>query len=591
MAWSWDLRRVDRASVRKVMAALLLVLVSVNLQAATPTLTASLDRNTVPVGESLQLTLTFRHVTPTQPPTLPPMPNIQVAGVSQSSFVNIEGGQMTRQFKYIYTLVPRKVGRITLPKFTAQVGGRALQSQVLTLNVIEANTSNQPKPALVRLRVPKKIFYVGEVFAAEIMLYWQNGRDIRTPQLQAEGFSVSENFTHTQTRTRIGNTAYNLLLFKVAVTAARSGDLVLGPAVCNLNLLIPQTNQRRDPFDLFGTRMRSQPAELKSDPLTVKVLPLPSNNVPESFNGAVGQFTMTVKAGPNVLAVGDPITVQATITGNGLLSSLRLPEQTQWRDFKSYPPTSNMRPNDELGLSGSVDFEQVVIPENHEITMLPPLQFSYFNPATKSYQTLSNQPIPITVSHASVTASPPPALTNGTTQVTQPIDDIIHINAQLGGVLAQSSPLIYSPWFIILQAIPLGAWLTMLTLRKRQESLARNPRLQRQRKASLRIRQGLQELEQLASNEDQEAFHAEMFRVLQEMLGERLDLPASAITEAVIDDKLSPLGLAPETLQSLHSLFQACNQARYAPNQSAQLLSNLLTQLKNAQQELQQMKS
>jgi hypothetical protein len=432
---------------------------------------------------------------------------------------------------------------------------------------------------------------VGEAFIAEILLYWQNARDIRTPQLKAEGFSVNQEFIHNQTTTRLGNTPYNLLVFQVAVTAARSGDLTLGPAQCNLNLLIPQANQRRDPFDFFGNRMRSQPTVLTSEPLNLKVLPLPTDRVPDSFNGAVGQFTLTVQAGPTSLAVGDPITVQATLSGKGLLGSLQWPEQTPWRHFKSYPPTSRVEPADSLGLSGRVLFEQVVIPENHEITMLPAVQFSFFNPATHSYQTLSNQPVLLQVAHASVTASPPPALTNASTQTAQPLDDIIHIKAQPGGVLASSSPLVTRPWFLILQALPLGAWLTLLILRQRRESLARNPRLQRQRQATQRIRQGLQQLDQLAQRQDQDAFHAEMFRVLQEMLGERLDLPASAITEAVIDDKLRQRGVREETMQSLHALFQACNQARYAPHQSAQQLAQLLAQLSAAHQELLQMKS
>ena len=53
--------------------------------------------------------------------------------------------------------------------------------------------------------------------------------------------------------------------------------------------------------------------------------------------------------------------------------------------------------------------------------------------------------------------------------------------------------------------------------------------------------------------------------LLQEKLGERLDLPASAITEAAVDEKLRPRGLPDSTLDELRELFQATNLARYAP--------------------------
>jgi tetratricopeptide (TPR) repeat protein len=56
-----------------------------------------------------------------------------------------------------------------------------------------------------------------------------------------------------------------------------------------------------------------------------------------------------------------------------------------------------------------------------------------------------------------------------------------------------------------------------------------------------------------------------MFRLLQEQLGERLDLPASAITEAVLSERLPRRGATPDLIQRLQNLFQICNQARYAP--------------------------
>ncbi len=62
---------------------------------------------------------------------------------------------------------------------------------------------------------------------------------------------------------------------------------------------------------------------------------------------------------------------------------------------------------------------------------------------------------------------------------------------------------------------------------------------------------------------------------MQEQLGERLDLPASAITEAVLDEKLRRR--APDELvQQLHELFQLCNQARYAPHRSTRELLELV---------------
>ena len=79
--------------------------------------------------------------------------------------------------------------------------------------------------------------------------------------------------------------------------------------------------------------------------------------------------------------------------------------------------------------------------------------------------------------------------------------------------------------------------------------------------------------------------------MLQEQLGERLDLPASAITEAVIDEKLRARDLAPETLDGLHELFQTCNQARYAPQKSSQELAAFIPNVEAALRALQSLKT
>jgi hypothetical protein len=91
----------------------------------------------------------------------------------------------------------------------------------------------------------------------------------------------------------------------------------------------------------------------------------------------------------------------------------------------------------------------------------------------------------------------------------------------------------------------------------------------------------------LAAAGDAEAFFATVVRLLQEALGARLDLPASAITEAVVDERLAPAGLDPALLQSLHDLFQRCNAARYAPGRTGAELGALIPKVESAVQQLQ----
>jgi hypothetical protein len=326
--------------------------------------------------------------------------------------------------------------------------------------------------------------------------------------------------------------------------------------------------------------------------VNMQVLPLPKENVPAGFNGAIGSYRMSASAGPTNLIVGDPITVRVQIAGNGPIESLQLPAQAEWRDFTTYPSTARTDVNDPLGLSGIKSFEQVVIPRNHELKMLPPLRFSFFDPQTKEYRTLSSPTVPLNIRSADTAAMLPPGLTNGSAAATPPpADDIVHIRPRLDATRSSAQLLMAQPWFLGAQGAPVLLWLSLLFWRKRADLLANNPRRRRQREVAGRVRDGLKELRAQAGAQKPVEFFATLFRLLQEQLGERLDLPASAITEAVIDERLRGCGTSDEVLKPLRELFQTCNAARYAPSTSSQELTALIPKLEGVLRDLQRLKA
>ena len=578
---------------RRSLAILLAWLVAV-VPALAASLTATVDRNVVPVGESVRLNLAFEGVTPSGPPTLPAMPGLTPRGVSQSSAVTIIDGQTRQTFTYSYTLAATQPGDVTIPAIQAQAGGQLLSSQPLRVRVTPQSAAAAAAAvsniAFIRLVVPKTEACVGEGIPVEMQLYYRNVEGVQMPQLKAEGFSVGQSAEPTQGQTQVGGVPYNLVVFRTSVTPARSGELTLGPVECDLTLLIP--GQRRDAFDPFGmfsTHQRRR-TKLQSEPVIMRVLPLPTESVPPSFTGAVGAFNMTVTAAPTNVAVGDPITVKVNISGRGRLDAFKLPEQSQWRDFNKYEATKKIDGADALGLAGTVAFEQVITPQNHEVRELAPLEFSFFDPEQKQYRTLTGPAIPLAVRNAAVAAAPPPVPTNAAANAeAPPADDILHIRPQFAAG-SGAALLVRSPWFIGLQVVPVIAWLALFISRKRRESLANNPRLRRQREVAAKIRDGLKELHSLAAAQNSDQFFATLFRLLQEQIGERVDMPASAITEAVIDERLRHGNLPTATVDELHDLFQMCNQARYAPQKTSQELSAIIPRAETVLRELQRLR-
>ena len=102
---------------------------------------------------------------------------------------------------------------------------------------------------------------------------------------------------------------------------------------------------------------------------------------------------------------------------------------------------------------------------------------------------------------------------------------------------------------------------------------------------------GLAELKQHAAANQPDEFFAKLFHLLQEQLGERLDCPASAITENVVEEHALLRGAPAATRDALREQFQLCNQARYAPVRGTSELNSVAAQFDQLVRELQALKA
>ena len=567
------------------------------------TFTTSLDRSTMTLGESATLSLTFTGGQPQTVPAPPAIPNLQITYVGPSSQVTIINGQVSSTDTYNFTVTPRQAGDFTIPSLTADVGGEKLHTQPVTLKVMKPGApppeaiSSGSQVAFLKLLLPKKQVYFGEMITVELQLYLRSGvQNIDQFQLTAfpaEGFNVGKLVQGNRRQVRIGNSVYTVILLTTWLKPVKTGLLAVGPVTASVVLEIASGNRRRDVFDPFGMFGGTEQKRLSiaTESEIVESLPLPVENVPASFNGAVGSFSMTLSAGPTNVAAGDPVTVKIQLSGRGAFDSLALPEQSAWHDFKTYPPTAKVETTDALGLQGTKTFEQVIVPQSPDIKVLPAVSFSFFDPEQKSYRTLTQPAVPLVVRPGGSAPTPTvAAAANTAPDNPPPAQDIVHIKPRLGVIAQIGPPLVERSWFLTLQVVPVLAWLSAMVWRRRADQLANNPRLRRRRQVAQVIRQGLLELRQHAAANKSDDFFATLVRLMQEQLGERLDLPASAITEAVIEEHLRPRGVPESTLASVRELFQTCNFARYAPIKTSQELAAIIPKVEAALRELQGMK-
>ncbi len=567
------------------------------------TFTATLDRDTITLGENVRLGFTFEGAQPKDPPAPPTIANLQVTYSGQASQIQIINGQSTSSVTYNYSVLPRQAGDYLIPAMSVSAGGRQLTSQPLRLKVLKpgapppAAVASGAQPAFLKLVLPKTNVYLGEIISGELQFYFRQGVQLadqpRITDMPAEGLSFGKLAPGTQRQVQVGNAVFTVIPAAVALTAIKTGPLSVGPVTASVIVQLPVNGRQRsgfDPFDFFNRGEQRQLA-LATDTIAIQSLPLPSENVPAGFSGAVGQYTMTVNVGPTNISTGDPITVRVQIAGRGALDALTLPAQAAWHDFKTYPPTAKVETSDPLGLQGTKTFEQIIAPQSTDITELPPFSFVFFDPDAQRYQTLTHPAIKLTVRPGGSTPAPVVAASSKpTSDSPPPQQDIVPIKPRLGAVTEIAGPWVTQPWFIAIQGAPVLAFVAAFVWRRRTDSLANNPRLRRQRQVAEIIRTGRRELQQHAAENNSELFFATLFRLLQEQLGERLDSPASAITEDVVDEKLRPRGVPEATLAQIHELFQSCNLARYAPTRSGEELAALIPKFDQVLQEIQGVK-
>ncbi len=138
-----------------------------------------------------------------------------------------------------------------------------------------------------------------------------------------------------------------------------------------------------------------------------------------------------------------------------------------------------------------------------------------------------------------------------------------------------------------MQLVPVAAWCLLLLNRRRLENLANDPKRQRRIRVASLVKDGLAQLDSLASANRAEEFFANVFRLLQEQLGEKLDRPAPSITEAMLDEPSVTERVPAELIAELRHLFGLCNQARYAPDSQPGALLQWVPRVRSAVNTLQ----
>ena len=299
-----------------------------------------------------------------------------------------------------------------------------------------------------------------------------------------------------------------------------------------------------------------------SRPLPMTILPFPEEGKPRDFSGAVGDFEFTVLADPAEVKVGDPITLKMNVAGRGNLKSVDMPALDVGDDFKVYDPEVTQ---DETGKTS----KQAIIPKDDDVSEIPKMSFSFFNPALEKYETITKGPIPITVKPLAKgeglkVFEPRPEGPRDVTRKKEILGrDIIYIKDNPGNLAPKGEFLYKNKLFIIFQFIPALLVVSVLIVQRKRERLQKDIRYARKLRAPGKAKKNLHMTHRLLNPKEPDKFYDAVFKTLQEYIGDTFHLPTAGITSNVVGE-LKVRNIDEGILAKVGECFENCDTARYA---------------------------
>ena len=565
-----------------------------------PSVTAVLTSSQTVLGRPVQLQIKITGSPSARPPDVINVDGLDIRYSGQSQMIEGRNFQFSYSFVYTYTIMPERTGTFRIPSQKIQAGSNALRTPELTLSVADSGTrtprtarGGQPVDernlAFAELVITKNSAYVGEIVPAQVRLYF-NTRAHATltdgPEITGQGFTMQKLTKPTEAIENIRGQTYDVITFKTAIAAARPGRFEIGPVKAKAVVAIPRPRSSggRSPFDIFnmddpfsdpffndpfGGLTERREVDLDSKPAVLEVKPLPGA-APPDFSGAIGNFAMEADAKPKNAQVGDPITVTTKISGRGNFDRVAAPLLEEERGWHKYPPSSNFKQDDDVGISGVKTFETVLSP-NESKKNVPPMVFSFFDPVNEKYVTLRSNAIPVKIEGGAVAAKSASTAPAAATPAGQPgsaspattkAEDILYQINDWPGTVRSFAPIYTQRNFWLAQIIPFIAFLGFVGWKLRQIKLMDR---EAQRRADLQHEAAELQRKLRRSDTPLQEYYAEAARAVQ--LKTAL---AKNVNPNAVDAKAAAAAfkLDEAMRNQLETLFQHKDELRYSGEQN-----------------------
>lgn len=549
---------------------------------------ASVSENQVSESDRFEVTFTFegKNINSLKNFSAPSFKDFRVlSGPNQSTSMQIINGVSSSSLALSYILMPTGIGTFTIGSASIQSEGQTYTTEPLKITVVKGapkskddkgtSVSNEEiaKNLFIRASIDKNKVYQGEQVTVTYKLYTrlniaaQMSVD-KLPQYQgfwAEEITTPNNIAFT-TEVVDGKQYRVGLLKRAALFPSQFGKLEVTP----LELTIPvqvekkkKSNNMWDDFfgDPFG-RAEIIQYSAKSNTLKVDVMPLPENNKPASFNGAVGKFDFTASLDKSTTKTNEPISLKLKISGTGNIKLLDFPQFELPNGVEKYDPKVNEQINRTGVISGFKEGEYLLIPRIAGSREIPPIEFSYFDPVKRSYQTIKSKSFNIKIEQGQNISSGNVADQRAVEQLD---NDIRYIKTSFDDIEKSDDTILQKPGFWIASIVPLLATIILVGWKRKQDKLSGNVQLLRYSRAEKVARRRFKKAKKLLEQNQVEPFYSEISQALFGYLEDKFRIPKAEFTLDRAAAELSRRNISTELIDKMKTNAEKCEYIRFAP--------------------------
>jgi hypothetical protein len=524
-----------------------------------------------------------------------------VQGPVQSSGMSVTNGVMSQYKGMSFILQPAVAGKLKIPGATAVVDGKLQRSNSVMIDVLAALPGNHPSvPSsgssadaipevneeyslasdenladkirnnlMVIADVNKHSCYEGEPIVATYKLYSRlrsESRVIKRPSLN--GFSVFdmiEQENNNPTVEQLNGKSYNVhIIRKTQLFPLQAGTFVLDPVELDNKVRFIKTSRKKSGnsiqhfFDEFlsddgSDDIQEHTFTLGSKPLTIVVKPLPANK-PANFNGAIGAFTIDAALKNQEIHAGDAIQLRLAIKGQGNFTMINAPVLSLPAGMEAYEPSIKEDVDKSIyPLSGVKTFDYILNGKDTGWYNIPPVEFSYFDPASGTYRTSSSSGFKVHIIPAVVKSSVAANAAANVTAFAEQRKDGIPVKAIL---LALA----------VVAVASLGVYQWKIHKKQSRSVKATRPGAAAVKETVPVISKDLlDEARWALQTGESQRFYKEVNKAAWKVVTEKVNLPATGLNKPNTIRQLQYKGVNADVIEKFESVLNECEMALYTP--------------------------